>query len=336
MGKRQRPRDGSEPSIGALALIGAAAGATSKTTVAPIERVRLLLQMAHSHGTERSGLNAILEKEGAFGLFRGNGLAVIRATLSKGTLFAMQDVVARRSGSDAFGGSVAGLAAGALTYPLDLLRARIAGSLCSGTLRAAVADLWAHSGSVLVFYRGYPPTMVGAVTYEGVRFGIYGHLRDEATPERSGVMWAALYGMTASLVAGNFIYPNDTIRRRLQAANAPGESYFGAAAALWREGGAARLYRGCLLYNLKAAPSAAVQFATYNGLKSLLPLLADGPAPKHAPKPVARAPAASAGAGAGVSDAVLVAEGPAGAPKRMQLARYDSRGGGDESSGHAG
>mgnify|MGYP002260812212 CR=1 FL=1 len=105
------------------------------------------------------------------------------------------------------------------------------------------------------------------------------------------------------------------------AANAPGESYFGAAAALWREGGAARLYRGCLLYNLKAAPSAAVQFATYNGLKSLLPLLADGPAPKHAPKPVARAPAASAGAGAGVSDAVLVAEGPAGAPKRMQLAR---------------
>ena len=73
------------------------AGATSKTAVAPIERIRLLLQMAHSHGTERSGLNAVLEKEGARGLWRGNGLAVARATLSKGTLFATQDVVSARS-----------------------------------------------------------------------------------------------------------------------------------------------------------------------------------------------------------------------------------------------
>ena len=38
---------------------------------------------------------------------------------------------------------------------------------------------------------------------------------------------------------------------------------------LYREGGLARLYRGFLLYNIKAAPAAAVQFALYHHLKRL-------------------------------------------------------------------
>ena len=39
---------------------------------------------------------------------------------------------------------------------------------------------------------------------------------------------------------------------------------------LLQEGGVARLYRGFWLYNLKAAPSAAVQFFTYHTLKDLV------------------------------------------------------------------
>ena len=69
--------------------------------------------------------------------------------------------------------------------------------------------------------------------------------------------------------AGNIIYPNDTIRRRLQF-NGGGESYGEAARSLLRDGGLARLYKGCLLYNLKVAPAAAMQFATYYGLKELM------------------------------------------------------------------
>ena len=65
------------------------------------------------------------------------------------------------------------------------------------------------------------------------------------------------------------MYPNDTIRRRLQYLG-NGESYLTALRLLWAEGGVARLYRGCLLYNLKVAPAAAMQFATFHGLKRLL------------------------------------------------------------------
>jgi hypothetical protein len=42
-----------------------------------------------------------------------------------------------------------------------------------------------------------------------------------------------------------------------------------AARALLREGGVARLYRGCGLYVVKSVPGAAVQFGVYHGLKRL-------------------------------------------------------------------
>ena len=52
--------------------------------------------------------------------------------------------------------------------------------------------------------------------------------------------------------------------------HARSESYLCALRALYAEGGMARLYRGIVLYNIKVAPSAAVQFATFHGLKRLV------------------------------------------------------------------
>ena len=89
----------SKPSDGAKALswsvsagIGAIAGATSKTVTAPVERVRLLLQMSSKATASSSATaGAVLRTEGASGLWRGNGLAVARAMVQKGLLFATQD-----------------------------------------------------------------------------------------------------------------------------------------------------------------------------------------------------------------------------------------------------
>ena len=83
-------------SVPTTMAIGAFAGAASKTAVAPIERVRLLLQMAPSRGegsrSASSGFSAVMHSEGVLGLWRGNGLSIVRAMLSKGILFSSQDV----------------------------------------------------------------------------------------------------------------------------------------------------------------------------------------------------------------------------------------------------
>ena len=179
---------------------------------------------------------------------------------------------------------MAGATAAGVTYPLDLLRTRLAGQV-GGHRFTAVAQqavALARSGGPLALWAGASATLFGGVVFEGARFGVFGWLRrreaeeglqrrNSGSGERSA-LWTMLLGPTAlgtlaSLTAGNFIYPNDTIRRRLQTLEGRGETYAEAAGHLLREGGVARLYRGIGLYNLKAAPSAAVQFFTYFELK---------------------------------------------------------------------
>jgi hypothetical protein len=166
-------------------------------------------------------------------------------------------------------GGGAGLLAGGLTYPLDLLRTRLAGTVGGVTSVRRVALDIVRTAGPLALFRGVHATIGGAVTYESMRFGAYGALRDRGMAD--GVLGPAMCGTAASLLAGNIIYPNDTVRRRLQVGkHARSESYLCALRALHAEGGMARLYRGIVLYNIKVAPSAAVQFATFHGLKRLV------------------------------------------------------------------
>ena len=259
--------------------VGALAGALSKTAVAPLDRLRLVQQTtaAPTQGNA-AGARALVHSEGAAGLWRGNGLAVSRATMTKGILLASQDALSRELGSDAAAGSIAGLLAHGPTYPLDVLRTRVAASVgkAPGDLLPLAAGIVRREG-VLALYRGAGATAGGAIVFEGSRFGIFGRLRERV--DASGVLPAwlvpALCGTVASLTAGLLLYPNDTIRRRLQYGRREGgaleEGYVATARTLVREGGVARLFRGLPLYLAKAAPAAAVQFGAFHYLKRLLP-----------------------------------------------------------------
>lgn len=149
------------------ACIGALAGATSKTMVAPVERIRLLLQMARFSPSSNASdaAMAVLRKEGTSGLWRGNGLAVVRAMLSKGILFATQDSAKSSLGSDAVAGGIAGLAASGISYPLDLLRTRLAGSVGVGSLASLTRDTIAKHG-VLSLWAGCSATLLGGIFFE--------------------------------------------------------------------------------------------------------------------------------------------------------------------------
>ena len=225
--------------------LGALAGAASKTLTAPVERIRLLLQMqaAGHHTSSSASLFAVLRTEGVAGLWRGNGLAVARAMLQKGLIFGMQDRLRLTFRSDMAAGAMAGLVAGGATYPLDLLRTRHAGSVGGVGLMSVARDTVAKHG-LFALWSGAWATLVGGVVFEGMRFGLFGWLQQQGharDPERASrrpsaggaaaptsaavppiadhwltraLLSPALCGMAASICAGNVIYPNDTIRRR--------------------------------------------------------------------------------------------------------------------------
>ena len=170
----------------------------AKTVVAPVERIKLLLQTQRvnsriSNNTSYKGgiycLKDIVEKEGFVALWRGNMANVMRFFPNQAFNFALKDKFRRFLGiSTAAGGAtqnnmpknilfwnnmIAGSAAGAttalLTYPLDLARTRLATDVTLiGNEKQrqfnGVMDCIRQSyveGGLTRVYRGFPLSVCG-------------------------------------------------------------------------------------------------------------------------------------------------------------------------------
>jgi hypothetical protein len=186
-----------------LLLAGGVAGATAKTCVAPLERLKLLAQAGELKGGIVDGMQRVIREEGMQGLWRGNTVNMLRMIPNKGVLHATNDLykdLARNValavpafaacglGAQQFvSGSLAGMTSVAATYPLDLVRTRMAGRLATqstvskgivqSTWIATVKDVVKHEG-VRGLYRGVSPTLLGSIPYEGIKFYSYAKFKE--------------------------------------------------------------------------------------------------------------------------------------------------------------
>ena len=165
---------------------GAVAGGISRTAVAPLERLKILLQTNTagsdaSQGTFRA-LARMWRAEGLQGLFRGNGVNVLRVAPASAVQFMANDEFKRlwaavKGGSAAdvdaltfservLAGSFAGALSSALTYPADLLRAKLTVERGAGhSSLAAIATATFRAEGVRGFYKGMVPTIAGVMPY---------------------------------------------------------------------------------------------------------------------------------------------------------------------------
>ena len=257
----------------------------------------------------------ILRREGVVGLWAGNGVNLLRVFPAKAVVFSANDLYRQGlsralelwqpqyastkkslSGGWSFlAGGLAGMTATLVTYPLDFARGRIAGKLATGSASGGGVEKKAYGGIVstlvltikdeglLALYKGVAPTLLGAMPYEGIKFGTVG-LLESAFPiqSRSGekdssslspAVRKMIFGGTGGVMAGLITYPNDTIRRLLQLQGSRGttvvyKGYFDCLMQTVRHGGGVpRLYAGLGANLLRMAPNAAVQFGAYEFLK---------------------------------------------------------------------
>lgn len=118
-------------------LSGAIAGAVSRTAVAPLETIRTHLMVGSSGNSMTQVFQHIMEHEGWQGLFRGNGVNVIRVAPSKAIELFAYDTVKKfltpRPGEppripfaiSPIAGATAGVCSTICTYPLELLKTRM-------------------------------------------------------------------------------------------------------------------------------------------------------------------------------------------------------------------
>ncbi|KAK3397584.1 mitochondrial thiamine pyrophosphate carrier 1 [Sordaria brevicollis] len=252
-GKAERLKD--EGSRLQVTAAGATAGLISRFVIAPLDVVKIRLQLQHHslsdpllhnhNSSSKSGsgpiykgtlptIRHILQTEGLTGLWKGNipaellyvSYAAVQFTtyrsitqLLQHTFPASQNKQLPPSVESFVSGATAGGVATAATYPLDLLRTRFAAQGVERvypSLLSAIRNIYVSEGST-GYFRGLGPGLAQIIPYMGMFFAVYESLR----PMLAGLQLpyssgGAVAGVLASVVAKTGTFPLDLVRKRIQ------------------------------------------------------------------------------------------------------------------------
>jgi solute carrier family 25 phosphate transporter 23/24/25/41 len=274
---------------------GGAAGAVARTFVAPVDRVKILMQTQHVNNAGAQpkyfslvqSIKTIVKDEGVAKLWRGNGVNCIRVVPYSGFQFASYDKIkslflSSGGGEQNFGvpqrlacGAGAAIVATCATYPLDMIRLRLSVQPeltgISGAVRSILAD---GAGGPRAFFKGFIPTVCSITPFVAINFAAFDTIKTTAHqrfPSTQNNIPATLsMGAMSGLFAQTCCYPLDLVRRRMQM---KGDVYKGVVDALrtiGKEEGFRGFYKGMVPNAVKVVPNTAIRFMAYDLLKSYL------------------------------------------------------------------
>ncbi|KAK3307024.1 mitochondrial carrier domain-containing protein [Chaetomium strumarium] len=205
-------------------VAGGFAGCAAKSIVAPLDRVKILFQSHNPQFVKYAGswfgvgaaIKEIYQQDGPLGLFRGHSATLLRIFPYAAIKFIAYEqiraiIIPQRDKETPFrrliSGSLAGVTSVFFTYPLEVIRVRLAfetrkdgrsslRSICrqiynegqfrkpppaadlpvASAIRAAAtspstpAQAVAPSFGLVNFYRGFSPTLLGMLPYAGMSF----------------------------------------------------------------------------------------------------------------------------------------------------------------------
>ncbi|XP_003974124.1 mitochondrial coenzyme A transporter SLC25A42 [Takifugu rubripes] len=276
-------------------LCGAFAGGVAKTVIAPLDRTKIIFQVSSKRFSAKEAFRLIrctYVKDGLLSLWRGNSATVFRVMPYAAIQFCSHELFKTRLGVHYgyqgkalppfprfMAGSLAGTTAVMLTYPLDMVRARMAVTareMYSNIMHVFVR-IFQEEG-VKTLYRGFMPTILGVIPYAGITFFTYETLKKlhtEKTKRSQPHPHERLaFGACAGLIGQSASYPLDVVRRRMQTAGVTGWSYgtiLGTMRAIAAQEGLVRgLYKGLSMNWLKGPVAVGVSFTTFDLAHNLL------------------------------------------------------------------
>ncbi|KAI8556709.1 hypothetical protein RHMOL_Rhmol05G0275000 [Rhododendron molle] len=276
-------------------LAGGIAGAFSKTCTAPLARLTILFQVQGMQSEAAALSNPsilrealrIVNEEGFRAFWKGNLVTIVhRLPYSavnfyayeryKSFLKSVPGLESHRGSTSAdvfahfIGGGLAGITAASATYPLDLVRTRLAAQInnCKEIRRKLVVVNCSAGG-----WTQYSNKLFCLRVIE-VLLAFSKHL--DIRPEDSTAMVSLACGSLSGIASSTATFPLDLFRRRMQLEGAAGQArvyktgLFGTFKHIFRTEGLRGLYRGILPEYYKVVPGVGIAFMTYETLKKLL------------------------------------------------------------------
>uniref|UniRef100_A0A671P0H8 Calcium-binding mitochondrial carrier protein SCaMC-3-like n=1 Tax=Sinocyclocheilus anshuiensis TaxID=1608454 RepID=A0A671P0H8_9TELE len=275
-------------------VAGAMAGAVSRTGTAPLDRLKVFLQVHGSSGVSLlGGLRGMVQEGGLRSLWRGNGINVLKIAPESAIKFMAYEQIkwlirGSKEGASLrvqerfIAGSLAGATAQTIIYPMEVLKTRL-------TLRktgqysgmADCAKQILRKEGVRAFYKGYVPNTLGIIPYAGIDLAVYETLKNawlqrycmgSADP---GVLVLLGCGTVSSTCGQLASYPLALIRTRMQAQasaldGAPQLSMVGQFKHIVSHEGVPGLYRGIAPNFLKVIPAVSISYVVYEHMKKAL------------------------------------------------------------------
>ncbi|CAJ1786768.1 unnamed protein product [Sphenostylis stenocarpa] len=274
-------------------IAGGVAGATSRTATAPLDRLKVVLQVQTTRAHIMPAIKAIWKEGGLLGFFRGNGLNVFKVAPESAIRFysyeMLKTFIGRARGEDTKGdigamgrllaGGIAGAIAQTAIYPMDLVKTRLQTYSCESrripSLGTLSKDIWLQEGP-RAFYRGLIPSLLGIIPYAGIDLAAYETLKDMSKQYfvhdgEPGPLVQLGCGTVSGALGATCVYPLQVVRTRMQAQR----SYKGMADVFRKtleNEGFRGLYKGIFPNLLKVVPSASITYMVYEHMKKSLHL----------------------------------------------------------------
>ncbi|XP_018588458.1 calcium-binding mitochondrial carrier protein SCaMC-2-B isoform X2 [Scleropages formosus] len=274
-------------------VAGGGAGAVSRTCTAPLDRLKVLMQVHASRSNTMcitGGFGQMIREGGVRSLWRGNGINVLKIAPESAIKFVAYEQIKRLIGSNQetlgimerlVAGSLAGAIAQSSIYPMEVLKTRLA--LRKTGQYLGIMDCAKHvfqKEGLAAFYKGYIPNMLGIIPYAGIDLAVYETLKnawlqryatDSADP---GVFVLLACGTTSSTCGQLASYPLALVRTRMQAQaslhGGPQMSMTGLFKHIVQTEGVTGLYRGLAPNFMKVIPAVSISYVVYENLKVTL------------------------------------------------------------------
>merc|ERR1719373_1033302 len=195
---------------------GGLAGGCARSVVAPIDRVKILMQTGFLLEGGQAKQPSIVEltkkifyEEGITKFWRGNGVNCVRVFPYAAVQFVSyekyKEMVQGWFNTNQFGmrerllsGSFAGATAASLTHPLDVMRVRLATQRELKGWGDCVRSI-AQEAGLKGFYKGYAPTVMSLAPFIAVNFSTFDYLKTNYGGDEPGPLRILFLGGVAGL-----------------------------------------------------------------------------------------------------------------------------------------
>ncbi|XP_053623910.2 calcium-binding mitochondrial carrier protein SCaMC-2 isoform X3 [Plodia interpunctella] len=266
-------------------LAGGIAGAFSRTCTAPLDRLKVFLQVNPTRENMSKCFKRMIKEGGITGLWRGNGINIIKIAPESAIKFAAYEQVKKLIKGEKrnqplaiherfVAGATAGAFSQTVIYPLEVLKTRLAlrkTGQYSGIVDAA-KKIYAREG-LKCFYKGYIPNILGIVPYAGIDLAVYETLKKkyiskyQSNNEQPGMLLLLACGSTSCTLGQVCSYPLALVRTRLQAQENAAKGAEGTMGGAFREivqrEGLFGLYRGITPNFIKVIPAVSISYVVY-------------------------------------------------------------------------